>query len=110
MLETLLKLDEKVERCGLILKDGTIVEIPNIAPEPANGFYMDSVKVLPYLEDDQISGTWHTHPQTDPTLSTEDHDTFTAWPMLQHFVIGIRDGKVTVVCYRMEEGALIGCE
>lgn len=110
MLETLLKPDNTAERCGLILKDGRIIEIPNIAPDPEQGFYMDSTMVLPYLEAEEISGTWHTHPHTDPTLSSEDHNTFMAWPNIQHFIIGFRDGAVAVVCYRIEDGVLVLCD
>lgn len=108
MLETLLQPGDKEERCGIILKDGTIKELPNVADEPHLGFKMSPKALLPLLED--VAATWHTHPDTDPNLSGEDYVGFLSWPDWQHHVIGLREGKVVVETYRVENGLVIGCD
>jgi proteasome lid subunit RPN8/RPN11 len=110
MLETLLHKGDEVERCGLILKDGSTVELPNIAENPETSFRMDLEKALPYLTDDQVAATWHTHPHTDPNLSGEDYSCFLSWPDLEHVIVGIRDGDVAVTRYRVEKGLVIACD
>jgi len=109
MLETLLLKDDKVERCGLVLKDGSTVEIANLAENPEEGFEMSAEEALPYIEAENVSGTWHTHPKSDPTLSGEDYKGFLAWPELEHSIIGRRKGKVVVTRYRIEDGIVVVC-
>lgn len=108
MLETLLQKGDTEERCGLILKDGTIVEIDNIHEDPTDGFKMDPVQVLPYLE--EAVGTWHTHPDTDPNLSGEDYSGFLSWPNLTHSIVGWRDGQASVQRYMIKDGLVVGCD
>lgn len=108
MLETLLQPGETAERCGLILSNGDVIEIANVAPDPTLSYEMDSASVLKWLED--TVGTWHTHPDTDPNLSDEDHDGFMAWPDLTHSIIGRRGGEVVVVTYKVEDGVLVVCD
>lgn len=110
MLETLYDHNEPNERCGLVLKDGTIVEIENIAEEKTDGYEMNPVAVLPFLEADLIAETWHTHPKGDPNLSGEDHDGFLAYPDLVHSIIGWRHGAVTVTRWRVQDGLVIACD
>jgi len=110
VLETLYKPDDTEERCGLILKDGSIVEIENIAEEKTDGYDMNPAAVLPFLEADLIAGTWHTHPGGDPNLSGEDYAGFLAYPDLEHSIIGWRDGQVTVARYKIENGLVIACD
>lgn len=94
--------DEKLEeRCGLILKDDTIVELENIHPNPEQGFEIDSSEVLRYLE--QMKATWHTHPNQSSILSGEDHLCFSHWADLQHHIIG-KDGIST---YEVQNGAVL---
>lgn len=109
MLETLLKNDDTVERCGLILKDGSIVEIDNIAEDPTNSYEMNPEQLLPYIEADTVASTWHTHPSSDPVLSGADREGFLAWPDLGHCIIGRRDGGVAVARYRVEDGFVLAC-
>jgi proteasome lid subunit RPN8/RPN11 len=106
--ETLFQPSDTTERCGLILKDGTTVEVANIADNPMTSYMMDPVAVLPFL--DKAVGTWHTHPHTDPTLSSDDHDGFMLWPKLEHLIIGMRDGEVTAIKYRIEDGLAVLCD
>lgn len=109
MLETLLRPDDTVERCGLILKNGDVIEVPNIATDPVNSYEMDPVEVLKYL--DQVEATWHTHPTSNAVLSHEDRDGFVAWPDWGHVIIG-RDlkGEVVVAKYVVEDGLVIVCD
>jgi proteasome lid subunit RPN8/RPN11 len=110
MIETLLRKGDTEERCGLVLKDGTIVDIPNIADDPKTSFEMDLEAALPYLDGDDVAATWHTHPGTDPNLSGEDYSCFLSWPDLEHVIVGMRDGKAAVSRYRVEQGLVISCD
>jgi len=91
---------ETVERCGLILFDGTILEVENTHPEPERGFRLPAKEMLKHEEN--LYGTWHTHPQDTANLSQTDYAGFNQWPKLRHFIIGI-DG---VRCFTLK-GPLI---
>lgn len=108
MLETLLQPTDTEERCGLVLKNGTIVEIENVADDKTNSYRMNPKGVLPFL--DQLAETWHTHPDSDPNLSGEDYSGFLAWPDLVHNIIGLRAGRVVVQRYRVDKGVVIACD
>lgn len=110
MLETLYNPDDTEERCGLVLVDGTLVEVENIAEDKANSYVMNPSAVLPFLIAGAITGTWHTHVNDDPNLSGEDHEGFRAWPDLDHFIIGLRAGHPCVVKYRFDRGVLVVCD
>ncbi|WOF44373.1 Mov34/MPN/PAD-1 family protein [Sphingopyxis indica] len=112
MLDTLVKLygeGASIERCGFLLKDGTLVEVPNVHSEPEKGFDMDSAAMIEHLEKPLVA-TWHTHPGGDPNLSQEDYAGFLNWPHLKHYIVGTRDGEVTVECYIVEDGLVIRCD
>jgi proteasome lid subunit RPN8/RPN11 len=89
------------ERCGLILGSGEMLEVQNSHPEPTKGFEIDPETIIRYL--DEMSGTWHTHPGQSSVLSGEDHLCFTAWPTLEHYVVG-KDG---IRLYRVDNGAVV---
>lgn len=108
MLETLLSPGDTEERCGLILKDGSIAEIENIAEDRTLGYRMNPAAVIALL--DHTVGTWHTHPDTDPNLSGADYSSFLDWPDLEHSIIGWRNGKVAITKYRVERGLVIQCD
>jgi proteasome lid subunit RPN8/RPN11 len=110
MLETFLRPGETNERCGLILKDGTIIEVENVAADKTLGYQMSPLSVLPFVEEGLVAGTWHTHPDTDPNLSGEDYSGFLGWPDLEHSIVGWRNGKATVLRYRVEDGLVIACD
>lgn len=95
MQELLQRYEGDKERCGLILADGTIVELPNVAPEPTEAFCADPEALLPYLDAGVIAATWHTHPSTSSNLSVGDYETFLFWPDCKHYIVG-NDG---VACY-----------
>jgi proteasome lid subunit RPN8/RPN11 len=110
VLETLLQPHDEAERCGLILVDDEVVELPNVANDPVIGFVIDPQQVLPYLTAGKISGTWHTHPNGPPTLSGEDMRSFLGWPKLTHHIIGRVNGQSVVRSYKIESGAVIECD
>lgn len=103
MLETLLQPNETVERCGLILRDGSIVEVQNVAQHPEQSFEMDPVAVLPHLKD--AVSTWHTHPDSGPVLSGADYKGFLLWPNLEHAVVS----PLGVKRYCVREGIVEEC-
>jgi proteasome lid subunit RPN8/RPN11 len=105
----ILQPDDVNERCGLVLKDGTIVELENVAEDPENSYEMAPESVLPFLEKDLVVSTWHTHPHTDPNLSGEDYAGFLGWPDLSHIILGMRNGKPAMVTYRVENGLVMVC-
>lgn len=112
MIVTLLRPDDTEERCGLILDDGTIVEIENIAEDKTKSFEMNPNAVVGVLSTRVVTGTWHTHPNESPNLSGADHDTFLVWPEFEHFIIGI-DPTTKEICalkFRVEDGVVYQCD
>ena len=104
ILSTLLKLfdkDELEEKCGIILRDGTVLPSNNLHPNPELGFVVDPQDLVRY--EDTLWGTWHTHPGNTANLSQEDYFGFLHWPNLTHFIIGL-DG---VRCFIVEDGLII---
>ncbi len=89
------------ERVGLILADGSLVELRNISERSAESFLVDPAELLAH--EDQMVGTWHTHPRTPATLSGDDYQTFLMWPDLLHVIVGT-DG---VRGYLVAKGAVV---
>lgn len=96
-----LKADDKLERCGLVLKGNKIIECENQHNNPARGFYLSPEDLVKY--EDEMTGTWHTHPGQTANLSQEDHVGFNQWPRLLHFIVGT-DG---VRCFKVDHTAVI---
>lgn len=94
----------KDERVGLVLKDGTIIELKNICQDPENGFEIDGADFLQYEND--VAATWHTHPGTTCNLTMEDHNFFLNYPTLDHYIVG-NDG---VARYYVEKGKVLRCD
>ena len=93
--------DEKMELCGLILLDGTIIDCDNTHSDPTNGFRIPAALLVQH--EDNLYGTWHTHPHDTANLSQADYDGFNQWPRLRHFIIGI-DG---VRCFTVDDGLIV---
>lgn len=110
MLEHQLRPNDLHERCGVVLEDGTILELTNIAEEPAGSFEIDPTELLEQLETGRVKATWHTHIDSGPNLSGADYDGFLAWPELEHFVIGREAGQVAVAKFVVEDGLVLRCE
>ena len=77
------------ERCGFILKDGTLVEVPNIHQEPSNFFTIDSEEIKKHL--DQIECFWHSHLDDNLNLSLDDYLSFLAYPDQRHRIYNSKD-------------------
>jgi len=78
-----------VERCGLILADGKILEVPNTHPKPEDHF---SIARSYFTEYPDALATWHTHPSGQANLTVEDYRAFLTQPNLFHYIVG--DGIV----------------
>lgn len=89
------------ERVGFILKDGSIVEVDNIAPEPTKGFDVRAEDIIRYHE--EVAATWHTHPGGSNNLSPGDADMFREWSGLTHYIIG----ENGVASYRVRYGRVL---
>lgn len=87
------------ERCGVILDDGSILELDNLHPMPTQGFRMPAEA----LNSSNVVATWHTHPTTGPNLSVDDYRAFTAFPRLRHYVVAASE----IWCYGMACGILL---
>ena len=96
--------DETKERCGFVLKGNRLVEVKNIHPDPENGFEIDPEAIIRH--EDQLKGTWHTHPTTNATLSKDDYACFLNWPHLEHYIIS----KDEVRRYVVENGIVMNSD
>ena len=90
----------RLERCGVVLQDGSLHELPNIHPDPRNGFEMDYTQVA---EANPVA-TWHTHPTTGANLSIPDYHLYLQHPNLWHYIAGAPDD---VRCYYVEDGVVL---
>jgi proteasome lid subunit RPN8/RPN11 len=99
-LKRKLKPADTEERCGLILKNGTVFQTPNVHPDPQVGFQIPGCDLV--TNEAELLGTWHTHPGKTSVYSMEDHTGFMNWPQLTHFIVGA-DG---VRAYRAEDGIM----
>jgi len=74
------------ERCGVILDDGTLVEVQNVFTNPEVGFEISVDDMLRF--ETSLVATFHTHPGQDSNLSNDDFVGFQSWPNLKHIVVG----------------------
>lgn len=103
-LEKKLKKNDTQERCGLILKDGSVIELDNIAVDKENGYQISPADIVKY--EDTMVGSWHTHPGHDSNLSEKDYVGFLMWPDLTHYIVGI-DG---VAKYTIKDGIILNVD
>lgn len=87
------------ERCGVILDDGSILELDNLHPSPTHGFMMPAEA----LNSSNVTATWHTHPTTGPNLSVDDYRAFMAFPLLRHYVVAASE----IWCYAVSNDILL---
>ena len=88
------------ERCGVILKNGEVMELPNRSATPETDF------VLAVEDTDGLdaAASWHTHCHSSANLSTEDYMAFLSRPEWSHYIVTqtevwgyyVRNGKVMV--------------
>jgi proteasome lid subunit RPN8/RPN11 len=94
-------LDSEFERVGFVLKDGEVVEVENVCPDPRNGFEVKDTDLMKYPP--IAVATWHTHPGKSKVLSREDYHGFRNYPELAHYIVGI-DG---ISKYIVKEGDVL---
>lgn len=73
------------ERCGFILKNGAVVELPNSHIDPKGSFCISDEDAEEYQG--QIAAIWHTHCSDSYNLSMTDYEGFLEHPNLTHFII-----------------------
>lgn len=90
-----------IERCGIVLRDGRIIELKNRSANGADEFVMD----LEEFEGDhgEIVATWHTHPTTGPNLSVMDYLLFQSKPKWFHYIVAEQE----VWCYAVKNGKVL---
>lgn len=86
VLQAKFDLSNSDEACGIILKDGTVLDCENISEDPTQGFVIPATLMLEH--EDNLFGTWHTHPGQNANLSMTDDAGFKNWSNLKHFIIG----------------------
>lgn len=76
------------ERCGVILDDGQVIELTNIATtkDTEHIFVIDPVELIAL--EDGIVGTWHTHPDQSGNLGLSDYHTFLTFSEWYHVIAG----------------------
>lgn len=94
------RLTDGPERVGFILADGQIVEVKNICQEAENGFEVSGQDLLKYQD---AIATWHTHPDMNSNLSSNDYYGFRNYPDWLHFIVGT-DG---VSAFKVEKGRVL---
>lgn len=88
------------ERVGLVLLDGTIVELKNESPTPDKTLWVPRQMIDEFGA--AAEATWHTHPRNNVNLSPDDWRMFQSLPELKHFIVtetrvrlfSVRNGKV----------------
>lgn len=95
------KFEGDEERCGFILKDGTIVEVANQSDDPKNAFRISLEDIETY--EAEVCATWHTHPGGAKNLSVSDYRTFLQWSQWEHYIIGTNG----TARYYVEDGDLL---
>jgi proteasome lid subunit RPN8/RPN11 len=60
------------EVCGFIMRDGSIIEIRNVAENPYDTFAMDLRQIRRRVDVTKIAAIWHTHPGGDIRPSQAD--------------------------------------
>lgn len=88
---------EEDETCGVVLKDLTIIELPNRSSYPHDAFVITEEDMAPYLGD--VLATWHTHPRGPGNLSIDDYNTFMDLSEIHHLIITPK----SVSCYKTED-------
>lgn len=73
------------ERFGLILRDGSVVELPNVSPTPHLSFMAADSSLDPYRA--ETEATWHTHPKNNVNLSSADFLAFQRMPAWVHYIV-----------------------
>lgn len=82
--------NDRVEVCGLVLKDSTIYTVRNVHDRPKSGFAFsieDLDKFLNVRDFNEIAGVFHTHPTNFPAPSKEDLAGKPAHSELRNYIV-----------------------
>ncbi len=58
------------ECCGLVLVDGTVIQLDNLSSTPRTSFEIDPARLIPHLK--MIACVYHSHPNRPALASAED--------------------------------------
>lgn len=72
-----------LERCGFILKDGTVVEVENTSATPSSTFKISEDEIS-NIGLENICIFWHSHPSGNVNLSLDDYFAFLSFPDQKH--------------------------
>lgn len=73
-----------IEACGFVLKDGSLLQVDNVAKNPEENFQVSEEDLDLY--EAQAVATWHTHLNGTCNLSVEDYMCFLVFPQLEHYI------------------------
>lgn len=93
--------NDKVERCGFILKSGEVVEVKNIAQDPTREFEVSDKDFEKYYS--EVAASWHTHINDFANLSLSDYYTFLNIPEWEHWVVS----KFKSVKFKVQDQSVI---
>lgn len=77
------------EVCGFIMKDGSIIQVPNLHHDPKRGFLMAS-QCLETLNPYGIQAIWHSHPKGSLKPSKADIESIRVgaiWPEWEYWIV-----------------------
>lgn len=70
---------------GVVLLDGTVVELKNHSPTPDRNLLIARAEVDELVK--YAYASWHTHPANNVNLSGTDYRMFQSLPSLKHFIV-----------------------
>ncbi len=77
--------DPHLEHCGIVMKDGGVLEVPNVADHSYGEFAILTEDVLAVAEVGDVLGIWHTHPSNAAYPSKTD---IRGWPKgLRYWIV-----------------------
>ena len=74
-----------IERVGLVLVDGTVVELRNHSETPGKTLRVDPSEIEPLRP--AVVAMWHTHPENNANLSPMDWYMFKGLPEWTHYIV-----------------------
>ena len=75
------------ELCGFIMRDGSVVELPNAARDPVNNFEMARHHLVKRVPDpSKIYAIWHSHPNGNSVPSATDMNAVKIGAVEHHWI------------------------
>jgi len=108
------------EACGVLLGSGytvhSVMPITNVADDKQRGFIFEEqgwLNALMQAEKDEheIIGTFHSHPQSQPIVSTDDAQMIREqMPHVVHVIVGFHKEQPEIGAYLHDDGEIIALE